>query len=73
MSNKMIGKIKWFDKNKGYGYINGYDEEIYYFEISNLLIEPIYLQNNREVKFIPKTLTNIFYADEIELYQNENN
>lgn len=67
MSEKMIGKIKWFKNEKGYGYITGYDEEDYYFESEDLLINPDILQTDTEVLFIPNTTTEIPYADEIEL------
>ncbi len=69
MSSKMIGRLRWFDENKGYGYITGYDEENYYFQLENLLIDPTILRTGTEVKFIPNTLTKIPYADEIELYE----
>lgn len=73
MSEKMIGRIKWFDINKGYGYITGYDEENYYFELDNLITNPTNLESGVEVKFMPNMLTKIPYADEIELYENKNN
>jgi len=69
MNIKMIGRIKWFKEDKGYGYIIGYDEETYYFELSNLLIDTENLKSETEVKFIPNTLTKIPYADKIELYK----
>lgn len=68
MNVKMIGTIKWFKKEKGYGYITGYDEEDYYFELNNLLTNPNNLKKEVKVKFIPNDLTKIPYADEIELY-----
>lgn len=69
MSTKMIGNIKWFKENKGYGYINGYDEEVYYFEIINLETETENIKTGTKVKFIPNTQTEIPYADQIELYE----
>ena len=30
------GFINYFDLNKNYGYITGYDNELYYFEFSSL-------------------------------------
>ena len=68
MNVKMIGTIKWFKEEKGYGYITGYDEEDYYFELNNLLTNPTNLKKEVKVKFIPNDLTKISYADEIELY-----
>lgn len=67
---KMMGKVKWFKKEKGYGYITGYDEENYYFELSNVLVNVENLKAGNEVQFIPNTLTQIPYADEIELCEN---
>ena len=69
MSEKMIGRIKWFDIDKGYGYIIGYDEETYYFELDNILLNIENIKAGIEVKFIPNTLTKIPYADQIELYE----
>lgn len=71
MNIKMIGRVKWFKEEKGYGYIIGYDEETYYFELSNILVNAEYIKSGIEVKFIPNTLTKIPYADEIELYVEE--
>ena len=34
---KMFGEIKWYKKNKGYGYIIGADEETYFFELINCI------------------------------------
>ena len=47
----MSGVVKYINKSGNWGYIKGYDEEIYYFEFSSLgfLTEELYL--NMEVKF----------------------
>lgn len=70
MNIKMFGKVKWFKENKGYGYIIGYDEETYYFELSNVLNDIDNLKSGDEVKFIPNMFTSIPYADEIELCED---
>ena len=62
---KMLGKIKWFKNNKGYGYINGYDNEKYFFDISNSVEEQEYTEND-EVKFIPMFDSRIPYAKFVE-------
>lgn len=69
MNQKMLGRIKWFKLEKGYGYITGYDEERYYFETINILknTDPSTLKENTEVLFIPNMFTKIPYASEIEL------
>ena len=72
MIDKLIGKIKWFKEEKGYGYITGYDEETYYFELDNLLIDIEKIKPELEVKFIPNTFTSMSYADEIELAEEPN-
>lgn len=62
---KMLGKIKWFKNNKGYGYINGYDNEKYFFDISNSVEEQEYTEND-DVKFIPMFDSRIPYAKSVE-------
>lgn len=73
MNKKMIGKIKWFDIDDGYGYITGYDDEEYYFELYNLIVDPTKLKSGIDVYFIPYMFTKIPYADEIELYEKKPN
>ena len=49
---KMLGNIKWYKKNKGYGYIIGADDETYFFELINC-INPNEMFNTGDiVKFI---------------------
>lgn len=66
MIDKIAGKVKWFKPEKGYGYIIGYDDETYYFELDNLLTDSDIIKPDLEVKFIANNFTNIPYADEIE-------
>jgi len=70
MIDKMYGRIKWFQKAKGYGYIIGYDDETYYFEIENLLVDINNVKPGLLIKFIPNNYTDIPFADKIEEEQN---
>ena len=71
MTNKIPGKVKWFKKEKGYGYISGYDGEDYYFEILNLSVDIEEIKENVEVLFIPNINLEMSYADKIELNLND--
>ena len=53
MSSKIYGKIKWFKKSKGYGYIIGSDNESYFFELIDCVEESVDFRSNDEVMFIP--------------------
>jgi len=64
----MIGKVKWFNIKYGYGYITGYDDTAYYFELNNLLCDIKDIKQNVEVRFIPNNYTNMEYADNIDIY-----
>lgn len=62
---KMFGEIKWYKKNKGYGYIIGADEETYFFELINC-INPNEIFNTGDiVKFIPN-MGSIDFATRVE-------
>ena len=50
---KMFGKVKWFKKNKGYGYIIGADNESYFFELIDC-VNDVDFKENDEVLFVPK-------------------
>ena len=54
MSSKIFGKIKWFKKSKGYGYIIGFDNESYFFELIDCVQENVSFMPNDEVMFIPQ-------------------
>ena len=54
MSLKMHGKIKWFKKNKGYGYIIGSDDDTYFFELIDCVNQEETFLPDDEVLFIPK-------------------
>ena len=62
---KMEGNIKWYKKNKGYGYITGADEETYFFEITDCLDLDAEFNEGDEVLFIPE-FTDVEYARKVE-------
>lgn len=62
---KMLGTIKWYKKNKGYGYIIGADEETYFFELLNCINSNEVFNTNDVVKFIPN-MGSIDYATKVE-------
>ena len=65
MEDKMMGKIKWYNQNKGYGYIIGSDGETYYFELINCVnVNDKYMPDDM-VKFIPN-FVNTEYANDVE-------
>lgn len=65
MKEKMIGKIKWYKENKGYGYIIGSDDETYFFELINCVRQDEIFLPGDDVKFIPN-FSNTEYATEVE-------
>ena len=62
---KMFGEIKWYKKNKGYGYIIGADEETYFFELINCLNANEIFNTGDIVKFIPN-MGSIDFATRVE-------
>lgn len=66
---KMLGKIKWFKENKGYGYILGSDQETYFFELINCINKNESFNENDEVLFIPN-FGEMDYAIQIEKISN---
>lgn len=65
MKEKINGKIKWFKLEKGYGYILGYDNESYFFELIDCVNEDYCFKKNDEVTFIPNFQA-LLYATEVE-------
>lgn len=53
LEKKMLGTIKWFKKEKGYGYIEGGDGESYFFELINCIDFNYTFVSGEEVLFIP--------------------
>ncbi|MBE6156424.1 MAG: hypothetical protein E7161_01625 [Firmicutes bacterium] len=62
---KMNGTIKWFDKTKGYGYIIGADESLYYFEQSSGVNAKEIYTTGETVEFIPN-FGDLDYALKVE-------
>ena len=62
---KMQGTIKWYKKNKGYGYIIGADDETYFFEITDCVNLKEEFQEGDEVLFIPEFIE-MEYARSVE-------
>jgi len=62
---KMNGVIKWFKKEKGYGYIIGSDNESYFFNITNCVNIKELFNAGDKVTFIPE-FGEIDYATEVE-------
>lgn len=50
----MDGTVKWFDKQKGYGFISGSDGEEYFIHESSLPADTV-LKENDSVTFEPTT------------------
>lgn len=70
MQLKMFGKIKWFKKNKGYGYIIGADEDTYFFEIIDCVNPYENFETDDEVMFIPE-FGELATAIKVEKVKNE--
>jgi len=66
----MIGKIKWFNKTCGYGYIQGYDDTTYYFQLNSVSCDIKDIKKDIEVKFIPN-YGNIDFAMDVILFKND--
>lgn len=63
--SKAVGKIKWFEKDKGYGYIIGYDEETYYFNIIHSIKEDEEYQEGDRVEFEPMFESELIHARKV--------
>ena len=62
MDDRMYGKIKWYKPARNYGYIIGYDEEIYFFRTSG---EEVF-QSDEEVLFEPVEREDTLVAIRVE-------
>jgi len=48
----MLGKVKWFDERKGYGFIIGEDDQDYFFHFSAIITDGYKtLAENQKVSF----------------------
>lgn len=62
---KMFGMVKWYKKNKGYGYILGIDDETYFFERIYCVNQKEDFKEGDQVLFIPN-FGDMDYATKIE-------
>ncbi len=65
MDIKMEGQVKWFKKNKGYGYIVGEDNESYFFELTDCIKDYDNFTEGEKVLFLP-AFKGIDYAKKVE-------
>lgn len=70
-TNKLLGKIKWYKKSQGQGYIIGGDDINYYFSINNCLNKEDNFSSGDIVKFVPKLIGQEI-AIEVEKVKNGN-
>lgn len=63
----MPGYITYINEKNKWGYIKGYDEELYYFEFTSLMFPQEKLANNLEVNFEVNLNGIILYALDIKL------
>lgn len=62
------GKIKWFDENKGYGFIEDKNETLIFLHFSDVAKEEIRkLKNGTPVKFNTEKDGTVIRAKEIEI------
>lgn len=64
----MEGKVKWFNRNKGYGFIEGDDGEEYFVHHS-ALAEGTFIQDNDRVSFDPAETERGKQAQNVTLIQ----
>ena len=65
MNEKIHGKIKWYKKEKGYGYIIGEDDDTYFFEIINCTNLKENFNKDDRVLFVPN-FGEFSYATKVE-------
>lgn len=66
MLNKMYGTIKWYDSNKQYGIIIGFDDINYFFSLNNVVNKKTTFKTNDIVLFLPLFEENIPKAIDVE-------
>ena len=64
----MEGKVKWFNRNKGYGFIEGDDGEEYFVHHS-ALAQGTFIQENDRVSFDPAETERGKQAQNVTLIQ----
>ena len=69
MNEKIHGKIKWYKKEKGYGYIIGNDDDTYFFEIINCVNLNETFNKDDQVLFVPN-FGEFSYATKVEKVVN---
>ena len=69
MNEKIYGKIKWYKKEKGYGYIIGNDDDTYFFEIINCVNLNETFNKDDQVLFVPN-FGEFSYATKVEKVVN---
>lgn len=69
MNEKIYGKIKWYKKEKGYGYIIGNDDDTYFFEIINCTNLKEIFNKDDQVLFVPN-FGEFSYATKVEKVVN---
>ena len=73
MENKEIGKVKWFNASKGFGFINRFDDEVDIFVHSSQIKEKGYktLSTGDEVSFTVFTTRNGLQAKDVTKVTNK--
>lgn len=73
MENKEIGKVKWFNASKGFGFINRFDDEVDIFVHYSQIKEKGYktLSTGDEVSFTVFTTRNGLQAKDVTKVTNK--
>ena len=63
----MIGKVKWYDIKKGYGFIEGEDGLDVFIHKSEIPFWTIYLNKNDKIEYIKENTNRGFKAIEVKM------